>query len=168
VKKPLLAAALLAALVGAAFLLRGGGRLPSTPEETVTAFFDAAGRGDGGAYLRLTTGQLRRTLEKTRAELSPEAFGRDLKRNASAIKGLAVSRSERPPLAGVALDVDIVFADRNEQQRMVLVEERSGWAIEQIEGASTVKPSIPYGTPVFEQPPPDPGLEPILPAKAAP
>jgi len=156
VKKPLLAIALLAALVGAAILLRGGGRLPATPEQTVSEFFDAAARGDGAAYLRLTTGQLRQTLEKTRAELGPEAFGDGLRRSASGIKGLAVSPSDRPPLAGVALEVDLVFADRNEQQRMVLVEERGGWAIDRIETASTVKPSIPYGTPVFEEPPGNP------------
>jgi hypothetical protein len=159
VKKPLLAAALLAALVGAAILLRGGGRLPGTPEQTVSEFFDAADRGDGAAYLRLTTGRLRQTLQRTRDELGGEAFAEDLKRNAADIKGLAVSPSDRAPLAGVALEVDIVFADRNEQQRMVLVEERGGWAIEQIETASTVKPSIPYGTPVFEEPPGDAGGE---------
>jgi len=158
-RSTLLAIALLAALVGAAILLRGGGRLPDTPEETVSEFFDAAARGDGAAYLRLTTGRLRQTLERTRDELGPEAFAEDLKRNAADIKGLAVSPSDRAPLTGVALEVDIVFADRNEQQRMVLVEERGGWAIDRIENASTVKPSIPYGTPVFEEPPGDPNAE---------
>jgi len=154
--KRLVLIVLLAALVVAAFVLRGGGRLPETPGDTVNAFFDAAKEGDDAAYLRLATGELRKTLEQTRAELGGEAFRLSLRRSAAAIKGVAVSASDQPALTGVALQVDIVFADRNEQQRMVLVEERGGWAIERIETASTVKPSIPYGTPVFEEPPSDP------------
>ena len=51
-------------------------------------------------------------------------------------------------------DVEIVFADRNERQRMLLVPERGGWAIASLEQAQMLKPPIPYGTPVFEPPEP--------------
>jgi len=152
VKRPLLMIALLVGVVIVAVVFRQGGSLPAKPEETINAFFDAASRGDDAAYLRLTTGELRKTLEKTRAEQGTGPFRDGLKRSAAAIKAVAVSRSDRAPLEGIAVDVDIVFADRNEQQRMVLVEERGGWAIANIEAAETVKPAIPYGTPVFEEP----------------
>ena len=72
-KRTLLLIALVAVLTAAAFVLRGGGRLPETPGDTVNALFDAAKKGDGAAYLRLTTGELRKTLEKTRAEQGAEA-----------------------------------------------------------------------------------------------
>jgi len=55
----------------------------------------------------------------------------------------------------VALDLEIVFADRNQRQRMLLERTRGGWAIRAIEAAEMVKPPIPYGTPVFEEAKPE-------------
>lgn len=140
------------ALIAAAFLLRGRDWLPTTPEDAVSAFFDAAGRGDDAAYLRLVGGELKISLEHTRAQLGAEGFRKELQRSAAGIKGLAVTRSGNAPPGRVSLDVDIVFVDRNERQRVLLVQEGSGWQITSIKPAATVKPPIPYGTPVFAEP----------------
>ncbi|MHC4176643.1 MAG: hypothetical protein ACYSWU_04005, partial [Planctomycetota bacterium] len=89
-----------------------------------------------------------------RSELGAEAFRENLRRSAAGIKGLAKTRSSDTSLADgtVAIDVELVFADRNERQRMLLEPNGSGWVIVSIDTARTVKPSIPYGTPVFDQP----------------
>ena len=138
------------ALIALALAIRQRNRLPATPEAAVTEFFDAAGKGDDKAYLRLTAGRLRESLQNTRSQLGVEAFRRDLERTARGIKGLAVTRSGDAPSDFVALDVEIVFADRNERQRMLLENKGNGWAIAEIQAAEMVKPPIPYGTPVFE------------------
>jgi len=148
------AVALAVALVAAALLFRAGQQqLPATPEDAVTALFDAAGRGDDQGYLSLTAGPLRSSLENTRSELGAAAFRDRLRQSAAGMKGLATRRG--PPTAdgGLTLHVELVYADRNERQQMVLIEQSGGWAITAMGASDTAKPPIPYGTPVFEEPP---------------
>ena len=137
-----------AALVAAAFVFRGRARPGETPEATVSAFFDAAESGDDEMYLRLTSGRLRNSLEGTRSQLGVDAFRESLRQSAAKIKGLAFTRNDTAPPGPIALDVEIVFADRNERQKMLLSPQRNGWTIHSIEAAQMVKPAIPYGTPV--------------------
>jgi len=145
-----------AGVVVLAVLLRGrkggGGREPApTPEAAVNAMFDAAEQGDDEAYLALTGGQLERQLRGTRSQEGAEAFREDLRRSAAGIKGLGVSRAGDAPAGTVALDVEIVFRDRNERQRYLAARVDGGWVITAISVAATTRPSIPYGTPVFEE-----------------
>ena len=86
-----------AALVLLALVLRNRDQLPERPEETVSALFEAAQRGDDAAYLRLVSGQLRKSLKQARSQQGVEAFRESLKRSASGIKGLAVSRGDDAP-----------------------------------------------------------------------
>ncbi len=152
-KKRALQAGVVVALVGVALLLRSGGRrLPATPEDTVNALFDAARDGDDRAYLNLTTGDLRKQLDYDRSQQGAEAFGRGLAGTTAGIKGTVVSRAPGAPAGMVALEVELIFADRNETQRMLLAEEDGGWAVASIEAAEMVKPPVPYGTPVFAEP----------------
>ncbi len=151
----LLGGLVVAGLVAAALVLRGRDRLPETPEAAVAAFFDAAGRGDDAAYLRLVSGRLLESLRNTRAEAGAAAFRESLKQSTKGITGHAVSRSDELPPEGVLLDVEIVFADRNQRQRMLLKPQGNGWVIASIETAQVVEPPIAYGTPVFEEPPPE-------------
>ncbi|HUT93109.1 MAG TPA: hypothetical protein VMY37_26830 [Thermoguttaceae bacterium] len=146
-------------LVGLALALRSRDRLPETPEQTVTEFFTAAGDGDDRAYLRLVTGELRKSLEQARSEAGAEAFRQGLRRSSGGIKGLAVTRADNAPAPLAAVDVEIVFADRNERQRMLLAPIRGGWAIASLEQAQMVKPPIAYGTPVFDMPEPEDSQE---------
>jgi len=146
------ALAVVALVATVAVVARRRGRLPETPEAAVNALFDAAGRGDDAAYLRLVTGRLRDALLETRRQMGREAFCRSLRQTTAGVKGLAVSRLPDAPAGTVAMKVEIIFADRNERQRLLLVEQSGGWAIAEIEKATMVRPPIPYGTPVFEEP----------------
>jgi hypothetical protein len=141
-------------LVALAILLRNRERLPETPEKAVSELFTAASDGNDRAYLRLLSGELRKSLERDRSQAGDESFRQGLRRSAAGIKGLAVTRAGDAPGEMVALDVEIVFADRNERQRMLLEPKRGGWTIASIEQAEMRKPPIPYGTPVFEEPEP--------------
>jgi len=152
VKKWLPHLLLVVLLVGLALTLRNRDRLPETPEKSVTEFFTAASEGDDRAYLRLATGELRKSLEQARSEAGAEAFRQGLRRSAGGIKGFAVTRADDAPAPLAAVDVEIVFADRNERQRMLLEPIRGGWAITSIEQAEMIKPPIAYGTPVSEMP----------------
>jgi hypothetical protein len=151
VKKWALPAAVIAALVVLAVALRRGDRLPETPEAAVAAFFDAASRGDGAKYLRLTSGPLRVSLEDTRSQLGVRAFCESLRRTAAGMKGLATSRGGDAPPDRIVLDVELVFADRIERQRMCLAAQGTGWTIQSITRTNMVKPPVAYGTPVFEE-----------------
>ena len=151
-KKRILPILVIVLLIAVAFALRSRGRLPDTPEKTVTELFTAASEGDDRAYLRLLTGELRKSLENARNQAGVDAFRESLRRSAAGIKGLAVTRADQPSADLVALDVEIVFADRNERQRMLLELQQGGWAVADIQQAQMVKPPIPYGTPVFEEP----------------
>ena len=165
-KQRALKVAVVVGLVAAAFLLRGRGRLPKTSEtpetletaedsewsraaSTVNGLFDAASKGDDDAYLRLVSGDLRRSLRQTRSEIGTEAFREELRRSASEIVGLATMPGEDAPPGKVAVDVEIVFADRIEYQKMLLVPDGDDWLVTSIEQARMIKPPVPYGTPVF-------------------
>ena len=151
-KKWALPSVVIVVLAAVALVLRSRDRLPATPEAAVGALFDAAEAGDDAAYLRLLDGKLRKALVQSRTQLGTEAFRESLRRSMSGVKGLAVERRDDAPVGLAAVDVELVFADRNERQRILLVPKGSGWAITSIEAAVTVQPSIPYGTPVYEEP----------------
>ncbi len=134
----------------AGWVLPGRDRLQATPEAVVSEFFDAAKRGDDRAYLRFVDGELRKSLAAERSQQGGEAFREGIRRTAAGIKGLATMPSSDAPDGMVALDVDIVFADRIESQRMLLRPKGNGWIIASIGAAQMSKPPVAYGTPVFE------------------
>jgi hypothetical protein len=131
--------------------------LPETPSAAIAALFDAADQGDGNAYLRVTGGQLRRSLEQARAEMGESGFRDHLRRSVDDIKGLAILGDAEGSEDEKVLVIELVFVDRIEQQRVAFARRRDGWLITSMEMASLVKPPIPYRTPVFEEPLPDAG-----------
>ena len=148
-KKRLLQIALIAALITAALLMRSGDELPPTPEKTIAAFFDAARDGDTRAYLRLTTGELRKSLDQLRKQQGVDTFQANLKRTNEGIMGQAVRELPGAPAGTAAYEVELIFKDRNEVQTFRLEQSGTGWAIASIEVARVYQPEIPYGTPVF-------------------
>lgn len=154
-KRWALGALVIVGLAAAALVLRGRNRLPETPEDAVSEFFKAAGRGDRDAYLRLTCGELLRSLEQSRRELGPAAFRESLKRSVKDIRGLGVLPSDRVGPEGVWLEVEIIYEQQKRSQQMLLVPKANGWAIAAVETARPVPQEIPWGTPVFEEPPQD-------------
>jgi hypothetical protein len=163
VKQWALKIAVVALLVGVAIALRGRDRVPVAPQEAASAaldtasdvvnrLYDAAGKGDDAAYLRQVSGKLRESLEYERSQLGVEAFRAGLRQSAAGIKGLAVTQRSDGPSGTIALDVEIVFADRNETQKVLLAPQGRTWVITSMETAEVAKPPIPYGTPVFAEP----------------
>jgi hypothetical protein len=150
-KRRVLQVVVVLGLAALAFTLRRRDDLPKTPEDTAFAFFAAASNGDDDAYLKLASGELGASLRYAREQVGVETFRRNLRRSASGIKGLAVTRGNDPPPGFVALNLEIVFADRNERQQMLLAKEGNGWVITAIDSSVTTKPSVAYGTPVYEE-----------------
>ena len=150
-KKWILQIGLVAALVGAALLLRGGDRLPARPEDTIAAFFDAARDGNVRVYVQLATGDLRKSLEQLRKEQGAETFQANLRRTNDGIMGQAVRELPGAPTGTAAYEVELIFTDRNEVQTFRLEQRGSGWAIASIEVARVYQPEIRYGTPVFAE-----------------
>jgi hypothetical protein len=148
-----LPSALAAALVAAAFWLRARDRLPDTPQDAVKALFDAAARGDSAAYLRLLSGPLRDSLEDTRRQLGPDRFAESLRQSLAGLKGLGMTGGAAAPDGQAVVEAELVFADRNERQRISLNSQGRGWTITAIGRAAYEKPVVPYGTPVYEEPP---------------
>jgi len=151
-KKRLLQIALIAGLVTAALLMRSGDQLPATPEETIAAFFDAARDGNSRTYLRLTTGELRKSLDQLRKQQGAETFQANLKRTNDGIVGQAVRELPDAPTGTAAYEIELIFKDRNEVQTFRLEQTGTGWAIASIDVARVYQPEIPYGTPVFAEP----------------
>ena len=151
-KKWSLQIGLIAGLVAAALVMRGGDQLPATPEETIALFFDAARDGNPRAYLRLTTGDLRKSLDQLRTQQGARTFQANLKRTNDGIMGQAVRKLPDAPTGTATYEVELIFKDRNEVQTFRLEQSGSGWAIASIEVARVYQPEIAYGTPVFAEP----------------
>ena len=107
-------------------------------------------RGDAPAYLATLAGTLRSSFESTRAQIGAEAFAASLRESVAGIKGFAISPVGESSPDRAELDVELVFSDRNERQRFVLVRQSGGWLVARIDKADTVKPPIPYDAPVFD------------------
>ena len=138
------------ALAAAAVAMRGKGRLPDTPEGTVRAFFAAAQDGDAAAYYSLLSGPLRSSFEETQSQADGEAIRDRLRDTVAGLKGIAVSHAADGSDDRATLDVELVFVDRSERQRFVVVRESRGWVIAAIDRAEAEKPAAPYGSPVYD------------------
>jgi hypothetical protein len=142
---------LVIALAAVALALRGKGGLPATPDDAVTLLFQAAQRGDTPAYLATLSGTLRSSFESTQAQIGPEAFAASLRESMTGLKGLAVSPAGEASPDRAERDVELVFSDRSQRQRFVLVRQNGGWLVMRIDNAEAIKPPVPYGAPVFEE-----------------
>jgi hypothetical protein len=137
-------------LAAVALVLRGKGRLPPTPEDAVRQLFQAAQRGDAPAYLAMLAGALRRSFESTQSQMGAAAFSASLRQSMAGVKGFAMSPAGGLSPDEAGLDVELVFPDRNERQRLVLVRQGGGWLVAAIGKADACKPPVPYGAAVFD------------------
>jgi hypothetical protein len=137
-------------LAAAALMLRGKGRLPPTPDAAVKTLFQAAQRGDAPAYLATLTGAIRSSFESTQSQIGAERFSASLRESVAGMKSFAIGPAGEVLSDQAELDVELVFADRNERQRFVLLRQNGGWQVARIEKADTVKPPIRYGATVFD------------------
>jgi hypothetical protein len=142
---------LLAGLLAAAALRRTGVRraaLPATPQDAIYRMLDAARAGDGSAYLRQYAGEMEAQLRQAAAEKTEADFKSYLQTSNAEIKGVAVSEPKTLPDREVEVEVEYIYQDRNETQRMYLKKYGDEWKITRVSGAERVKTLAPYGSPV--------------------
>ena len=142
-----------------AWKIPGGWRMASatvlkaqaaSPENAIYSMLDAARAGDTRAFLESYTGPIQDRLRQAAAEATEPAFAKYLKESNAAIKGLAISPPERASEGRVKVQVEYVYADRNEVQFVYLIKEGRRWKISAVDSAQRVKTLVPYGSPVTE------------------
>jgi hypothetical protein len=120
----------------------------ATPQATIFNMMADARKGDAKSYLSRYTGEMEASLKQAIAERTEAGFNNYLRSSNAEIKGVAVQ--EPKPLSDreVELDVEYIYQDRNEAQKVYLEKTSGGWKIARVESIERVKTLVPYGTPV--------------------
>jgi hypothetical protein len=124
-------------------------RAPS-PEDSVFLMLDRARIGDVEAYLDCFDDPLRAQLAETIKESTVEQFRSYLVSQNAAIRGVAVSLTDRPSPDEARVRVEYVYSDRNEVQEIYVKQEGEKWKIVKVMGSERIKTLIPYGTDVTD------------------
>ena len=119
------------------------------PRETIYAMLEAAKGGEVAAYLDCFSGEIAQRIEQSRREMSDDAFSEYLKTRDGEIKGVAISDVDNLSPDSASIELEYVFADRNESQRLRLTKVDGAWKISGMDAAERVNTAIPYGTPVY-------------------
>jgi hypothetical protein len=139
---------ILAGLLGVAVLRRNAARQPSSPQDTIYRMLDAARSGNAAAYLGEYTGQMEAHLKQVLAEKGDAAFQRYLISANAEIKGVAVSPPKETAAGEVEIQVEYVYQERNEVQRIGLEQRGGRWKIARVDSAERVQTLVPYGSAV--------------------
>ncbi len=110
---------------------------------------DAAREGDVAAYIAVHTGGMSQRLEQSRDEMTPQGFADYLRKRNREIKGIAILEPQLASEDRARVDVEYVYVDRKEGQRLYLVRLDGLWRIERVDAAARVETPVPYGTPVY-------------------
>lgn len=136
-------------IVLAAIALRdrlGSGEAARSPDATVYAMLDAARNGDIESWLAVYTGNLASSFRAAAGEQGEAGFRAWLKSTDASLKGVALQPVEKLSDDTARLQVEYVFADRNEKQTVYLRLVDSAWKIERLDAAARVPTLVPYGT----------------------
>lgn len=138
-----------------AFLYRfstgSGNKGPEKISDVIWRMFSAAKKGDSQAYLDCFTGQSLSLLSATKNESGPEAFRDYIQAKARLIKGVSMIKSNIENTESAVYEVEVVYAQQNEQQTFSLQKTEAGWKISQISRPSVVQPPIPYSELVVKE-----------------
>lgn len=122
------------------------------PEDAIQIMLQASRSGDASAYLNCFAGELRAQLLENQRQMGPAAFRDYLTASQAAVLGVATTRRPDPSPGRARFLVEFVWRDKNQQQTIDLGKTNGLWRIEAMSQAAYVKPVIPYGTKVFEEP----------------
>ena len=138
------------ALAGLAVRERGrsGESNRGTPEAAVHAMLDAARRGDVESWLALYAENPASSFRAAAKEQGEAAFRTWLQSTGASVKGVALEPAETLGGGSARVQVEYVFADRNEKQMVYLRRVGEAWKIERLESATLVPALIPYGASV--------------------
>lgn len=134
---------------GSGEALFSGSQEPETPTDTINRMMDAARDGDVNGYLACFSGQMEKTLRQSVEEMSSSGFADYLKTNNKLIKGFAMYEPKEVSESAVDVQVEYVYADRNEAQHFRLEKLLGRWTITKVDGIERVETIVPYGTPVY-------------------
>lgn len=148
----ILTIALLASIVGLIIYRKRPAPAPveTGPESAIWRMIDASRAADPEKYLGCYSGEMERQLRQNYREMGADRFREYLLSTHRQIKGIAVSPPQMSSAGEAGIDVEYVYQDRNERQRVVVRREGSQWKIVQVQGAERIKTLVPYGTPVTE------------------
>ena len=157
-------AALITAAIFGAVLWFGRGDVPpspatgsgaDTPDRCIQRMFEAAAVGDVATYVDCFSGRERERLERELADGRREALARSLTDAVATLRGRAVFADGPIGDDRARYTVDRVYESRTERQTYEMVRESGTWRIESVRTAQPFQPDTPYGTPVFEEQPPE-------------
>lgn len=120
----------------------------SDPREVIHQRLEAARRGDVERYIACHFGEAARRLEATRREMTTEDFARYLRGSYSELKGIAIDEPRRIGPGEAEIRVEDVYGDRNEAQRIRVIERSGRWFIHELEAAERIETVAPYGSSV--------------------
>ena len=118
------------------------------PQDPVYETLDAVREGDLPKYIAAHTGAMLTALQRAIREIGEARLLQSLKERNAPLKGIAVL--EPVPLSDreIKLQVEYVYADRNEIQIYYLEKSADRWKIARVDGTQRIETLIPYGTPV--------------------
>ena len=122
------------------------------PEDIIQAMLAASRLGDARSYLDYFTDTLRLQLNATRQQMGEARFREYLVESQAPVMGVAITRLADAQPDRVRCEVEFVFRDKNQRQTIELAKEGERWRIDAMGQAVYVKPAIPYGTKVYDEP----------------
>ena len=125
---------------------------PALPEDIIQAMLAASRLGDARSYLDYFTDTLRLQLNATRQQMGEARFREYLVESQAPVMGVAITRLADAQPDRVRCEVEFVFRDKNQRQTIELAKEGERWRIDAMGQAVYVKPAIPYGTKVYDEP----------------
>ncbi len=117
--------------------------------------FNAAAEGDVATYVDCFSGPERERLERELADKRRDAFARSLIEAVASLRGRAVFAAGPVDADRARYTVDRVYERRTERQTYDMVRQSQTWRIERVRTAQPFQPETAYGTPVFQELPPE-------------
>lgn len=121
-----------------------------TPESAIWRMLDASRDGDPERYLRCYAGEMERQLRQNLKDMGEARFREYLRNHQREVKGIAVSPPQMSGNEEARINVEYVYADRNETQQVMVRRAGRQWRIFRVDGSERIKTLVPYGAPVTE------------------
>ncbi|MEW5802977.1 MAG: hypothetical protein AB1847_12830 [bacterium] len=118
---------------------------PAKTEDVIWRMFAAARTGDIQQYLDCFSGSSLATLLDNRKQSKSDTAFRDyIRRDVQDIKGLSIINGRQENPQKIVFDVEVVYADRNEDQIFALQKVQDTWKIAEISRPVITRQPIRY------------------------
>lgn len=117
---------------------------PSRIEDVIWKTFSSARTGNVQQYLDCFTGPSLANLQADRTQKKEAAFRDYIRQGAQDVKGVSIINGIQENPQQAVFEVEVVYADRNEDQTFSLQEIQGQWKITQISRPVMVKQPVTY------------------------